>query len=1200
MKSARPLLVTLAVVIGLLAVAFALAFTPAVQAWAVRRAVAGQPGMKLEFAQLSAGLSRASLRDVRFEQDGLVVEAGELDARYSAWEFLTSKRLRIEELRARGVSIDASSMVSTPAPSQAAAVPVATPGALARTELPWEVFIGRIDVAGRALLPSTPGRAAIPAEFQVTGGGIAPGTEGELLLKAQLTDPSPAAMVASLHADSRLVVRQTRTRTFDRVALTMVVDAEGPQFADRTQLKVAAEMLAGDDREGYRLSVDTLVGGRAENLVQVDATLPANADRYAGEWKLQARAEQVRPFFLGGHLPQFSVRGGGDFSFLARSAAFTVRGRLDGEASQLETIDASLRELGRLRFDSEFDLAEEEGVVRLTQLRANAAGEQPLLSLELKRALEVTLETKSVQVAGGAGEVAALQLHHFPLTWISPLVPDLEIRGGVVSGQFSVQNGEGQLRLRSSEPTRIAGLTLVRDGQALLEQAEISLRNEAVWRGQELTFDASEFSLRTPAGDRLTAEAVAKVLVSDDQNAPIEVKLRFDGDFPRLLDVVASLGHLQMRGEADVRLAGDDVRVGGFELRLADGNGRPLLAARGATPFVFNQQAAQVRIDGAQAEIARVEVPAMSLATQSFVQAIMPVSGELAAAEIVAMVRGGRLFISSANPLRLTNVSLEEGGVRMLERLSFETAPNLEFASLADWKFALGQTSVRNGSGTLATLGIEASVTASDGFRSAVTFNVDLAALGTQPLFAGAGALSAGRASGEMRAAFDEAKEPGVVLVEARATLNGLVLREGNQPLPVANVSARAVRSADGRFSLEAPILLDRLGQRSELRLTAEALKREEGYLFDARLSGDHLELADALVLAGVFSAAPTATNASPATNASSATAPRATGPVVSPRAAVADTVPFWQGVRGEMAVNFKSITRGKEWAMTNVGGYLLIDPRRIAVQKFEGLINERSRFGARADLRFGEGARPYSLVGNFSLTEFDAGAFLRAFQPEQPPTIEGIVTVAGGFTGDGATLDQTIERTRGHVQLTSSKGVFRGLRRTTEKASMATKAVEIGAALGSLFGSNRVREAAEKVAGQTYQIDQLVQMLGEIPFDQFVVRAQRDDRLNFRLEEFSLLSPEVRLTGRGSLNYVEGRPLLEMPITVNYHLSARGRVEEQLARLRVLDGTKDELGYSKVRDTGTIGGTLSRPDASQFFLKLAESKVGDMLAPRN
>ncbi|HLP24357.1 MAG TPA: hypothetical protein VK477_01675, partial [Acidobacteriota bacterium] len=385
--------------------------------------------------------------------------------------------------------------------------------------------------------------------------------------------------------------------------------------------------------------------------------------------------------------------------------------------------------------------------------------------------------------------------------------------------------------------------------------------------------------------------------------------------------------------------------------------------------------------------------------------------------------------------------------------------------------------------------------------------------------------------------------------------------------------------------TFEAPILLDRLGQRSDLKLAADAVRRGDGFLFDAKITGEHLELADALALLGLAGAPVQAT--APAAKPAAALASRAIEP---------DARPFWAGVRGELTLDLKSITRGKDWAMTGLSGFVVVDPQRVAVQQLQGIINEKSRLGARVDLRFNGGATPYHLGGNFSLTDFDAGAFIKAFDPGKPPVLEGVVTIAGGFTGDGANLDQVIDRTRGQFQLTSHAGVFRGLKRTTEKVSVATKAVDAVAALGSLFGGDKVKGAAEKVAGASYVADQIAAAVGEIQFDQLSIRATRDDALNLRLDELALLAPEVRLIGKGSVTHVPGKPLLEQPLTVNYTLAARGKIEQLFGKVRALDGTKDDLGYSKLKDVGTIGGTLGRPDPSQLFIRLAQSKLADFL----
>ncbi len=80
MKLVRPLLITLGILFALVALAIGVALVPAVQQWVVRRALAQQPGLKLDFASLSAGPSSARLTGVRFEQDGLVVTAERAEA----------------------------------------------------------------------------------------------------------------------------------------------------------------------------------------------------------------------------------------------------------------------------------------------------------------------------------------------------------------------------------------------------------------------------------------------------------------------------------------------------------------------------------------------------------------------------------------------------------------------------------------------------------------------------------------------------------------------------------------------------------------------------------------------------------------------------------------------------------------------------------------------------------------------------------------------------------------------------------------------------------------------------------------------------------------------------------------------------------------------------------------------------------------
>jgi len=205
-----------------------------------------------------------------------------------------------------------------------------------------------------------------------------------------------------------------------------------------------------------------------------------------------------------------------------------------------------------------------------------------------------------------------------------------------------------------------------------------------------------------------------------------------------------------------------------------------------------------------------------------------------------------------------------------------------------------------------------------------------------------------------------------------------------------------------------------------------------------------------------------------------------------------------------------KSVVRGTDWSMTGLTGAVVIESADITLQKLEAAFGDKGRFTAKALVSFTKGPSPYDLAGDFSLTEFDAGKLFKAFEPAKPPAVEGVFTVAGRFTGNGETLGRTVERSRGTFELTSRAGVFRGLQRTTNKISMASKAVDL---VGSLFGSSKV---VEKVAGSAYVVDQLASALGEFNYDQLSVKLSRDESLNVALEDISLLSPEIRLIGKG------------------------------------------------------------------------------------
>jgi hypothetical protein len=105
-----------------------------------------------------------------------------------------------------------------------------------------------------------------------------------------------------------------------------------------------------------------------------------------------------------------------------------------------------------------------------------------------------------------------------------------------------------------------------------------------------------------------------------------------------------------------------------------------------------------------------------------------------------------------------------------------------------------------------------------------------------------------------------------------------------------------------------------------------------------------------------------------------------------------------------------------------------------------------------------------------------------------------------------------------------------------------------------------------------------------------------RDAALNTVLKDFTLISPELRLTGGGQATHQAGVALLEEALAVEFKLRARGHTGDLLKYLGKLEAQTDELGYSACTLPLRVGGTIGKPDTSELsdaLTSLALEKSG-------
>src|SRR5512145_439529 len=106
MKVLKIVALVLGVFVALLAIGVGVALMPSVQTWAVRKALAGQPGMKSAVGRVAAGFSAAEISDLRIEKDGAIVVAQGVTARYSAWDYVTNRRINVDQVTVTDLLVD--------------------------------------------------------------------------------------------------------------------------------------------------------------------------------------------------------------------------------------------------------------------------------------------------------------------------------------------------------------------------------------------------------------------------------------------------------------------------------------------------------------------------------------------------------------------------------------------------------------------------------------------------------------------------------------------------------------------------------------------------------------------------------------------------------------------------------------------------------------------------------------------------------------------------------------------------------------------------------------------------------------------------------------------------------------------------------------------------------------------------------------
>ena len=1177
--------------------AVVLAFTPGVQTWAVRRALAGQPGLVLEVGRVAAGLSSAELHNVRVVQDGTVIVVKEISAAYSATDYLSGKKINVSRVAVKGAEVDTRKSTAKPAASPAKAAVAPFAGILNAIRLPGEVSVGRIEVDAKVLLPDEQ-----TVTLNIEGGGIAPGQIGKISWTVSFTDAGKSAALKSAQAAGDVKLRTTSDLRIDLVEVTADAGATGPGIpADRVKLDLKLEQATPTSGESIGARVSLVRGAAVEPLLNVKVDYVAGKPVMSGGWDLAVRSEQLGAVLAGFGLPEVTLAGKGQFTYNLDSGAATTAGEVTGKISNLEKLGAELASIGALQVRTAFEGGSSKESAQLGRLEFEVAAEdgRKFVTVAAQQKLSFNFKDKRLTPERPGAELARVSLISVPLAWAQSVVKPRTISSGDISGVFVVEAelDGSRVKARALEPLTLRSATIREGTKLLVDRVTVSLSPRVDYTATRVVADIEKISVSTADGDTLLGAVSADIALGGA--APVTAfSAELKGRLAALVKpyLPADVGPLTLALSAKGRHEGNALQLAALKVQIDRDGGVALAAIEALQAISVDLAKLQARAPNVAAPAARVRWGVLPLAWAEPYVAQSKLAGVLSAGAIeVTLLDAEAVVVRATEAIALRGATVAMNGQEFIRGADFSTDLN------ATWKAGtvtadIKRLDLRQGDVSLLTASVAGEAVLGKVIRAKGRgqLDADFAALAKQPALAAQLPLARGAVTVKFEAAAAD---------DVKAKINiiakNLVARSGARALGSMELSIDAALDANNAGPVRIPLVVTKDGRRSDILLDGRVGLKAGAISFDGRIGGDQLIVDDlqafavlgelppststALVPkpAGVapVSSSRAATTTAPVARAPQPTTTKLTGPIK-------DTSPVWAGFTGRVDLNFKTIKLDAATTLGDLRGALAVRDDRLAVENISGKLNGNI-FKVSTLLSFDSKLpRPYALVGTVDIPGFDVGDFLRKADPSAPPALETTFTIATKFNGTAANLPEFADRIQGQFDFKGSKGVLRALNKKAETTSLTTGLLGLAAGLAG----------QQKLAAGLTGAAELAQLLKDMQFDGITVLVERGVDAAIVVKTLEVLSPMMRLTGTGRIDSKPGMPFANSPLSLTLQLAAKGQLANGLNQARQLDGKTDDKGYYLMATPFALAGTVEKPDSSDFWKNLTLNTAGGFL----
>lgn len=658
----------------------------------------------------------------------------------------------------------------------------------------------------------------------------------------------------------------------------------------------------------------------------------------------------------------------------------------------------------------------------------------------------------------------------------------------------------------------------------------------------------------------------------DDRFAVLHAAGRIDAAVDGLATISAALsgvGPVEVKGAFDLAQQGPVLSVSQLDLALghrgagqASADGPPVATIRALQPFAFNAATRSLAARDAGDEVLDLALHGAPLAwLHPFLHAY-GLAGTNVRGELVVKPRAGGISIRSKAPLVADDVTLSRAGQPLLQDVDLSANASADYTPQA-WQAALTGSTIAVHGRPILSVDARAGRLAGPGqpVKATGTLTVDLAAASAQPVLARWLRLSRGTGSIEFAASLDADRQ-----VQAKLELRNLAAdpKVTTAPLPEVTATVRFDLAPDGRVTVNAPITLRREGRSTDVTIIGT---RPAAGAFDAQVRSDNFVVDDAEALAAALA------------------------PSRSPGA-----TPPWGALDGTLGFQLNKVLYSDALQLNHVTGLLRFTGGVVTFEHTRAGVDSGGGAQLSGVVTYHPGAaEPYSLGADINLTGVGVKPLLAAARLNVPAPIDGNLIITSRLAGRTASLHRV--PLRGRTEVTSKAGVFRGIpvsvgHLVENSSKLASWIASAGNAITSLTGHKDYGD----ITSRSQAANELAKLLAAISYDQLRFVLENDGPTAVAVKHFTLISPDIRLTGSGRVTRVPGQPVGDAAVAMEYHVRARGRAAELMKYLGILDSKPDDLGYSGCTIAVKVGGTLSKIDgtaASNRLVALAVEKTG-------